>query len=510
VEKLAVTLARHHVAGHELSGDPRGRLVVGLESGRRRHGLQHEQVRYAVQGVHDVEPPAARHAVRERRDGVGGGRQQALQHGRAARGILREKQRRGPRDVRRRHGRAAEILVARRIAAAGVARRRHRREDAHARRAEVHRARPVVREGRQVVGCVGGRDAHDVGQRVAGGIERRGVVVARVVPGRRDEQHAGGVGGGDRVGERLRILAAAPAVVHHPRAHIGGVDDGVDGVRGEAEAVRPDEFHAHQAHVPVHPGDADAVVAGRADGSRDVRAVAVVVRGIGVAVVEIVAVDVVDVAVAVVVDAVAGDLARVDPDVRGEVRMRAVDPRVDHRDDDLVAAGGGVPGLGRVDVGAGDAACLPDVVQAPERAELRVVRNAVDRDLEVRLDELDQAALHQLVQHRADALAPVQRDVPPPADRSVGDPARRLEAPRLGEAVRREMRLHLVGEEAGLELDQQADDRRVPEVADLRLRRGSGADVQRNDDERRGDRRKRGAELAHLFLPADSGRLALY
>jgi hypothetical protein len=47
--------------------------------------------------------------------------------------------------------------------------------------------------------------------------------------------------------------------------------------------------------------------------------VAVVVARIGIVVGEVVAVDVVDEAVAVVVDAVAGDLARVRPHVRGEV-----------------------------------------------------------------------------------------------------------------------------------------------------------------------------------------------
>ena len=61
----------------------------------------------------------------------------------------------------------------------------------------------------------------------------------------------------------------------------------------------------------ARPADADAVVAARGDDARHVRAVAVVVCRIAVAVDEVGAVDIVDEAVAVVVDPVARHLARV-------------------------------------------------------------------------------------------------------------------------------------------------------------------------------------------------------
>jgi len=70
---------------------------------------------------------------------------------------------------------------------------------------------------------------------------------------------------------------------------------------------------------------------------------ALVVRGIVVAIREVPAAPVVDIAVSVVVEAVraaAGAvLPCVDPDVRGEVGMREVDARVDDGDDDIRAAG---------------------------------------------------------------------------------------------------------------------------------------------------------------------------
>src|SRR5262249_36200554 len=131
--------------------------------------------------------------------------------------------------------------------------------------------------------------------------------------------------------------------------------------------------------VPVDPGDAEGVVPRGADGAGGVGAVGVVVERIGVVVDEVVAVVVVGEPVVVVVDAIIGDLPRVVPHVGGEVGVVVVDARVDVGDGDAAAAGGEVPGLGRVDVGvwgavaqAGDE--LPGVVHAVELPERRVVR----------------------------------------------------------------------------------------------------------------------------------------
>ena len=87
--------------------------------------------------------------------------------------------------------------------------------------------------------------------------------------------------------------------------------------------------------IPEH---ADAVALTRRDDAGDVRAVAVVVVDVGVEVEHVRAVDVVDEAVAVVVAAVAGDLAGVRPDVRGEVRVVELDAGVEDGHEDARAA----------------------------------------------------------------------------------------------------------------------------------------------------------------------------
>ena len=213
---------------------------------------------------------------------------------------------------------------------------------------------------------------------------------------------------GDRVAQRLRVTAAGPGVVHHVGAVLGRVQHRADRVGGGARTLRIQELDRHDPHVPVHAGDAEAVVARRADRAGDVRAVAVVVHRVVVAVHEVPAAPVVDVAVVVVVDAVAAAaaavLARVDPDLGAEVRMRPVDARVDHRHGHAGAARRHVPGLRRVDVGIrGPREALDrlaGVVQPPEVPEGRIVRQRVRLDDEVRLCVTDARILAQLVERR--------------------------------------------------------------------------------------------------------------
>src|SRR5207247_292038 len=150
-----------------------------------------------------------------------------------------------------------------------------------------------------------------------------------------DEEHAGIVGGGDGVLQRLLVAPAAPTVagqpdVHALLPHAGGVVEGLHGVGGGAGAVGGEELQGHDLHVPVHARHADAIVADGADGAGDVGAVAHVVHGVAVFVGEVGAVDVVDVAVVVVVDAVAGHLEGVVPHVGGQVRVGVVDAAVEY------------------------------------------------------------------------------------------------------------------------------------------------------------------------------------
>ncbi len=129
------------------------------------------------------------------------------------------------------------------------------------------------------------------------------------------------------------------------------------------------------------------------EGRRDVPA-----AGVGVP-----AVDVVDVPVAVVVDAVAGRLGRVGPEV--EVGVVQVEPAVDDPDGDPVAggaraAGEVVPRLGRVDVGVGRAAALAGVAEPPHLAEAAIAgHGGAERDLVVELRHLDARRAAHRVEH---------------------------------------------------------------------------------------------------------------
>ena len=92
----------------------------------------------------------------------------------------------------------------------------------------------------------------------------------------------------------------------------------------------------HDGDIPGDASDAVGVVANCPDRARNMGAVSIGVHRIGVVVVEVVAVDVIDVAITVIVDAVAGNFTRVDPDVVGEIRMGVIDAGVDHGDHDII------------------------------------------------------------------------------------------------------------------------------------------------------------------------------
>jgi hypothetical protein len=111
---------------------------------------------------------------------------------------------------------------------------------------------------------------------------------------------------------------------------------------------------------------------------------------------EVPAEDIVDVAVAVVVDAVAGDLAGVDPGVEEEIGVGDLGAAVQHAHDDLRAPGGDGPGAQGIHVGAGGAPGLTRVAHVPLLGEGGVARRrsevAADRVL---LRELAQAGRAQ-------------------------------------------------------------------------------------------------------------------
>src|SRR5678815_1401098 len=138
----------------------------------------------------------------------------------------------------------------------------------------------------------------------------------------------GGVG--HRVAQRVGVQETSPAGVEHLDAQSNGVLDGGDGVGRGARAACTQKLERHNAGRPAHAGDTFAVVAGRSEQSRHVRAVTVVVVGIVVAIAKIPAVDIVGVSVAVVVEIIAGDFVRVGVDHAGQVFVIEFNAAVDH------------------------------------------------------------------------------------------------------------------------------------------------------------------------------------
>jgi len=104
-----------------------------------------------------------------------------------------------------------------------------------------------------------------------------------------------------------------------------------------------------------------------------VGAVIIFVHRIAILVVEIVAVNIIHITIAVVVNAVAGDFARVSPDVIGQVGVGIIHAGVNDGDNDFAAAGIKIPGFGGTNIGSRSASRLPGIMQAPEFAEARII-----------------------------------------------------------------------------------------------------------------------------------------
>ncbi len=92
------------------------------------------------------------------------------------------------------------------------------REDVNARRREVDRRAAEVGPARERVARRARRDGDHVGRLVRGGPAARDVQIRAVVAGGDDEEGGGRGGALDRVLERARVAAAAPAVGAQHRA----------------------------------------------------------------------------------------------------------------------------------------------------------------------------------------------------------------------------------------------------------------------------------------------------
>ena len=320
------------------------------------------------QGAPGIEPLLG-DGIYQRGKGVAAGQDQVLDGPPVPRRVLGGEERRHPRHVGRGHRGPAEY---------GVGVPRSRTENLAPGRSQMHGPPAEIRERRQRVGPCRGGHREDVRERVAGGIRRRGVVVRELIARGDDEEDPARSVRLDGVEQGLGKSAAAPAVIGRDdidpailhELHVLQAIDCIGrgpGTRGAQELAR------HEADRPVDSDDAEAVVPDGADRAGDMGAVVVVVHGIRVVVGGVDAEAVVDLPVPVVVDPVAIAVRLVAEHVRGQVRVRVVDPRVDHRHDDVFAPRRHVPRREGIDVCTRGPAVLARILEPPETAEARIV-----------------------------------------------------------------------------------------------------------------------------------------
>ena len=323
-------------------------------------------------------------------------------------------------------------------------------QDVLAGRAQVDRGEAIVGKPGPVVVVVRGRHRDDgvEGQLAGPVVDARVVVVLRVVARRRQQEDVLLVRVGHGVPQGLAVVVhETPAAAHHSRAVVRRVDDALGRVRAEALKVLPaDDAQRHDAHPPVDAGDPDAVVAFRPDDPGAVRAVAVVVHGIVVIILEVPATHVVDVPVAVVVHAVAWDLARVGPHVVHQIRVVVVNAGVQHCHHHVPRADGNVPRLLGVDIGVRCAAGLARVVQSPALRIAEIVGGVPKPDLPVGL-----GVDHPLVPPKAlnSLLHGLARDEPHPVHTQPRTAPQPLDPQALAQFA-----VDQVGPDRVLELDQ--------------------------------------------------------
>ena len=254
---------------------------------------------------------------------------------------------------------------------------------------------PEVRERRPGVGPRGGGHRDDVREIVAGGVERRGVIVRRLVPRRGNEEDPARSVSLDGVEQGLGKPSAAPTVagrydVDPSILHELDIFQAVDRIVSRTGPRGVQELARHDADGPVDANDPDAVVPDRPDRARDMGAVGIVVHRVGVIVEGVDTEAVVDVTVAVVIDSVTVAILRVAEHVRGQVLVRVVDSRVEHGHDDVAAPGAHVPGSNDIDVCMGHPAARAGIGQSPEIAEAWIVGSglALDDPVRLRIDDI--------------------------------------------------------------------------------------------------------------------------
>ena len=105
---------------------------------------------------------------------------------------------------------------------------------------------------------------------------------------------------------------------------VGEVVKAADGIRGIAVAAGIKKFTANDTHIPVNTHHAHGVIALRANGARNMCAVAVVVHRIAGATDSGKTMHVINNAVAVIIDAITRNFSGVCPDIVRQIRVSVI------------------------------------------------------------------------------------------------------------------------------------------------------------------------------------------
>src|SRR5207302_1527397 len=157
-------------------------------------------------------------------------------------------------------------------------------------------------------GC--GSDGNDVVEVVAGRINGIHAVVLRRVAGGGNENDPG-------------LAQIVDGIMQRLGCETGGTPTGIYDSRA---------FAARVIHAP--DGVGNETIARGADGAADVRAVAVIVHWIAAVGNGVDAVNIIHETVAIIINPIAGDFARIDPHIAGEVFVRITHAGVNDRHDD--------------------------------------------------------------------------------------------------------------------------------------------------------------------------------
>mmetsp|Transcript_126598 Transcript_126598/g.300727 ORF Transcript_126598/g.300727 Transcript_126598/m.300727 type:complete len:226 (-) Transcript_126598:887-1564(-) len=160
---------------------------------------------------------------------------------------------------------------------------------------------------------------------------RKFIIVGPFIAGGGNEQHSGLLCTLNCHSHCRRRSAASPRVARELRAHGHSIVQAFDGIGGTSATRSRQKLHGHEPNsLPSHSSHSNGVVAVACNGSCAVCSMHLIIHRISIIVGEIGPVNVVHDPIAIIIDAIVRDFVWIDPHLILEVRMRVVDPGVNH------------------------------------------------------------------------------------------------------------------------------------------------------------------------------------